>query len=309
MRADPDHLLLSMPMRYFAAVAQGGSVTAAARQLHVAPSAVSRQVSLLEDSLGLRLFERAQRGMRLTDSGQALAQHLAQVLAQAESALGQVRGLHQAAAQRVHLACTEGLATGALPAVLADFRQRHPGLLLTLTVTDPDGVLALLAARQADLGWVFALGRPSGCTVHHEAQAPMVAFMRPGHPLAGQRRVRLADVVRHPLLLGSPGTTARRLFDQACASRGLVAQAVVTANTLGPMLTLLGPRDVGVAAQLSVAQALAQGQLVTRAFARGQLASRRVQVLSARGAVLSPLAAELAQALSQALEITDTTGR
>lgn len=307
MRSDPDHLLLSMPMRYFAAVAQGGSVTAAARQLHVAPSAVSRQVSLLEDSLGLRLFERAQRGMRLTDSGQALVRHLARVLADTDTALGQVRGLGQAAAQRVHLACTEGLATGALPAVLADFRTQHPGLLLTLTVAEPDAVLALLAARQADLGWLFALGRPAGCTVHHEAQASMVALMRPGHPLTAKRRVSVAEVVQHPLLLGSPGTTARRLFDQACASRGLPVQAVVTANTLGPMLALLGPQDVGVAARLSVVHALAQGQLAARPFARGQLPARRVQVLSARGAGLSPLAASLAAALGRALEITDTT--
>jgi DNA-binding transcriptional LysR family regulator len=192
---------------------------------------------------------------------------------------------------------------------LAAFRKQHPGLLFTLTVAEPDGVLALLAARQADLGWLFALGRPAGCTVHHESAAPMVALVRPDHPLAARRRVGVAEVAQYPLLLGSPGTTARRLFDQACAARGLKPQAVVTANTLGPLLALLGPQDVGVAARVSVGQALAQGHLVALPFGRGQLPARRVQVLSPRGTVLSPLASALASALGQALEITDTTAR
>ncbi|MEN9893784.1 MAG: hypothetical protein RLY78_4079, partial [Pseudomonadota bacterium] len=65
MRADPDALMLSMPMRYFCAVADAGSVSLAAQRLHVAASAVSRQITALEDSLGVALFQRAQRGMRL----------------------------------------------------------------------------------------------------------------------------------------------------------------------------------------------------------------------------------------------------
>src|SRR5689334_14869492 len=68
--------LLSIPMRHFLEVARSGSVSQAAARLFVASSAVSRQITKLEDSLGTPLFERHARGMALNAAGERLAAHL-----------------------------------------------------------------------------------------------------------------------------------------------------------------------------------------------------------------------------------------
>lgn len=301
MRTEPASLLLSMPMRYFAAVANAGSVSRAAQQLHVAGSAVSRQVAALEDSLGVLLFDRAQRGMRLTAAGERLAAHLRVVADDARLAIARVQGLQHDAGRRVRIACTEGFAAGFLPAALQQFRSLQPQALLEITVTSPGQVAALLERKEADLGLLYAVSRVKGCSVHHDAAAPLVALMRADHPLARRRSLKVADIVRFPMLLAAPGTTARALFDAACAERGLQPRAAVTSNALAPMLPLLGAEEIALAGLAAAAHFVVQSGLVVVPFAPGELPSRRLQLLSWRGRELPGLAAECARSLASAL--------
>lgn len=274
--------LLSTPMRHFAAVADAGSVSRAAQQLHVAGSAVSRQVAALEDALGVVLFERAQRGMRLTPAGERLAAHLRHAQADGDAALAAVRGQHNAALRRVRLACTDGFTAGRVPAALAAFRSANPQALLHLAVLAPDQVLAQLARHEADIGLAYTTEPTKGCTVHLDIAAPLVGLMRAGHPLARRRQLTVAEAVRHPMLLGAPGTTARALFDAACAARGLVPVAAVVSNALAPMLPLIGPDEIALAGHATAAQRVAPGELVAVPFAPGELPPRRLKLLTAR---------------------------
>ena len=85
--------LLSLPLRYFLEVARTGSVNQAAQRLHVAASAVSRQLGKLEDSLGVVLFERQARGMNLTEAGTRLLAHASAHDAQALELVEQLQDL------------------------------------------------------------------------------------------------------------------------------------------------------------------------------------------------------------------------
>ena len=98
--------LLSLPLRYFLEVARTGSVNQAAQRLHVAASAVSRQLGKLEDSLGVVLFERQARGMALTEAGTRLLAHASAHDAQALELVEQLQDLSAQVALRVRLACT-----------------------------------------------------------------------------------------------------------------------------------------------------------------------------------------------------------
>jgi len=304
MRNLPESLLLSTPMRYFAAVADAGSVSRAAQQLHVAGSAVSRQVAALEDGLGIALFQRAQRGMRLTPAGERLAAHLRVLIDDAHTALTRVQGLHDETDRRVRLACTEGFAVGFVPTALARFRAQRPQALIEVTVASPDDVVAMLERKEADLGLLYAVERLKGCTVHHDAAAPLVALMRPDHTLARRRRVTVADVARYPMLMGVPGTTTRALFDAACAARGLQAHAAVVSNAITPMLPLIGEEEIAIAGLATAVHFVAPGHLVAVRFAAGELPPRRLQLVSRRGRELTALAGECAGSLVTALRET-----
>lgn len=293
--------LLSTPMRYFAAVAESGTVSRAAGQLHVAASAVSRQISALEDSLGVALFERRQRGMHLTDAGEQLAAHLQVATEQGEHALDRVRGAHAAGRRQVRIACTEGFVAGLLPGVLGEFRTRHPEARLHLAVVTPDEAVAQVLRKEADLALAYRLAAPRGCTAHHDGPAPLVALMRPGHALARRRSVTVAEVAACPLLLNEPGTTSRMLFDLACSLRGLRCEPAVVASSLALLLPMVQADEVLMAGHLVAARLVAQHGLVAVPFSRGELPPRRVQLLSLQGRSLPPLVQACASALAGAM--------
>lgn len=301
--------LFSTPMRHFAAVADAGSVSAAAQRLHVAGSAVSRQVAALEDALGVVLFERAQRGMRLTPAGERLAAHLRAAQADAQAALAAVRGQHDVSARRVRLACTDGFSVGRVPQALAAFRAARPDALLHLAVLSPDEVLAQLSRREADIGFVYTVEPVRGARVHLDVAAPLVALMRSGHPLARQRRLTVADAVRHPMLLGAPGTTARLLFEAACAARGLATLPAVVSNALAPMLALIGPDEIALAGHATVAQRIAHDELVAVPFAPGELPPRRMQLLTWRDTAANEPVRQCVETLVAALRERPARGR
>lgn len=293
--------LLSTPMRHFVAVAEAGAVSRAAEQLHVAGSAVSRQIAALESTLGVALFERRQRGMRLTEAGERLAAHLRSAVEDGEAALEQVRGLHAVGRRQVRIACTEGFAAGFLPAVVTRFRAAHTQALLHLSVVSPDDAVAQVLRKEADLALTYRVATPRGCSVLHDAAAPLVALMRRGHPLAKRRSVTVEDVAACPLLLSQRGTTSRMLFDMACSVRGLACEPTVVATSLALLLPMVREREVLMAGYLTAAHLVAQGDLVAVPFARGELPSRRLQLLALQGRTLPPLAQAAAQSLVEAI--------
>src|SRR5690606_20481895 len=110
----------------FLEVVRRGSITHAAKHLHVTVSAVSRQILTLEETLGTSLFDRLPRGMRPSLAGNLLASYARRVFLDAEeviSAIDAARGIH---CGHIRIACTSGFAIDLLPATIAEFRSANP---------------------------------------------------------------------------------------------------------------------------------------------------------------------------------------
>lgn len=294
--------VFSTAMRYFLVVAQAGSVNRAAERLCVAASAVSRQVSLLEGQLGVSLFVRQRQKMQLTSAGERLMHHLQVSGQEADRVLEAVRGLGADAARRVRLACTEGFAASYLPEVLARFRTGWPDVLLDIAVVSPQQVSSMLLAGQADLGLKYVVAPESGLRLVFTAQAPVLAVMRPGHPLAHKSQVSVQEVASYPLILGGSGVTARQLFDQGCAMANVSYSSVVSSNASAILLGLLQPTDVVLTGALTIAPMLRRRQLVAVPFEPGPLWQRRLQLLAPEGAAATPMIEALTRALIRSIE-------
>lgn len=294
--------LLSLPLRYFLEVARTGSVNQAAQRLHVAASAVSRQLGKLEDGLGVVLFKRLARGMALTEAGTRLLAHASAQDAQALELAEQLKDLSAQGALRVRVACTEGFAAAFMPLVMSGFRQAHPQVQLQLQVEVPQEVSALVSRGDVDLALKYSTAPEKGLQVLHSAIAPVYAIMPAQHPLARQRSVSVADVVRYPLLLGAPNTTGRQLFDLSCAVQGLRYLPSVESNFSSALLPLLSGHDVALASYLTAARWVESGLLAARPFDEAQLQHRRLQVLAVDGRAPSVLVREFTQALVSAIE-------
>lgn len=295
------HLLLGTASRYFLEVARTGSVTEAAARLHVAASAVSRQIGKLEEGLGCALFERRARGMVLSEAGERLAAHLRHVAQDAERVLDEVRGLGAQRLARIDVASTDGFAAGFLPQVMADFHAANPWASVHLRVGSPADVSRWLLRGEVELGLKFSVAPERGLAVCFSARAPILAVMAPAHPLAQQQRIKVSELIRYPLALPDGQATARRVLDLVCGERGLQYQVAFG----GPYATILALVESGraltLSARLSVAHAVRDGRLAARPLDAPQFASRAVQLLALQGQALPGPADAFRAALVDAL--------
>lgn len=281
--------LLGIAPRYFLEVARLGSVTLAAEQLHVAASAISRQIAQLERELGCPLFERQARGMALNPAGERLAAHLRAVSLEAESTLDAVRGLADEHVGRVRLACTEGFAAGFMATAMASFRAEHPRCAIHLHVDQPDAVSRRLLRGECDLALKFAVAPEQGLQVEHQQAAQIMAFVAPTHALARRRRITPAELVRHPLALSEPGTTVRQILDLCCTQQGLQYQVAFTGNYSTLLAIAAQGAAITLSAPVSAAHAVRTGALVGVAVESELFRQRSFQLLSLGGQPLNPI--------------------
>lgn len=138
-------------LRLLREIALQGSVTAAARSLHVTVSSVSQQISRFEEERGIALLESEGRGVRLTPAAHMLVARTEAILAaleEAEAELEQNRSTHRGT---VHLVAFHTFATGLLGEVVHHLARIAPSLTLRFTQLDPDAAITELCARRADI--------------------------------------------------------------------------------------------------------------------------------------------------------------
>ncbi|MGW3268437.1 LysR family transcriptional regulator [Streptomyces sp. NPDC001056] len=234
-------------LEYFVAVAEERNFTRAAERVHISQSGVSAQIRQLERELGADLFDRSARTVTLTVAGEAALEHARAALA-AAGAVGQAVG---EVTDLIRGRLTVGMAVGCTVAPLFDalaaFHRAHPGVEISLVEDDSDRLAEGVRAGTVDLALVGAAATaPEGLDALTLVSERLVAAVPPGHPLAGLPRVRLSDLLAHPIVCMPPGTGLRAVFDRDCAARGL--HPVVTLQaTAADAIADLAARGLAVA--------------------------------------------------------------
>lgn len=223
-------MLHGIALKYFVEVARTGSLAAASETLHVAVSAISRQISKLEQDLGASLFERMPRGMVLTRSGELLAEHARRVLLEADAVIGEISAGATQGSGLVRIACTEGFTRSFLPGVLARHRAGAPNARYVLRAGTPAQVEHWVATGEVDIGIAFSSGSASPSHVEYAVGMPVRALLGPTHPLASHDRITLADLQAYPIALLERSTTVRQLFDLCCSARGVRIEPLLSSN-------------------------------------------------------------------------------
>ncbi|KTS36064.1 LysR family transcriptional regulator [Pantoea dispersa] len=277
--------MLSTEMRYFLAVADCGSLSAASAQLFVAVSAISRQIQRLEQQLGVTLFARHARGMVLTEAGEIFAHHVRKNLLDMEYALAEIKGLKAVRRTLIRVACTDGLAFTLLPRLIAAFRRDHPGVLFDVRVASAQGVAELLRSGECDVALQFSLHAERAVEVVGSWPAPVLLVMHDSHPLAGVPQVALADLSHFPLALPQQNTTVRQLFELASHMSGHLIEPVLTCDNFSTLFHFLlrTPLAVTICSSFTLAEEAQQQGLVMRAVNIDQLSQRTLQLQTQSG--------------------------
>jgi LysR family carnitine catabolism transcriptional activator len=279
----------------FLAVARCGSFTRAADELHVSQPALTVQIRQLEAALGVRLFDRNNRTVGLTQPGRELVAPFERVLLDIRSI---VAGAHDFAAHRrgvVTVACLPSIAAELLPRAIADLATRHQGITVRVRDVVAARVLELVKSGEVD----FGLGS-AGRVDHELTDRPLLsdrlaAFVHKGHALADKHHVTLREVAGYPLILTGPDSSIRELVERVLEREHV---SVTVAQEATYMTTALGMAAAGLGIAILPHAAIASAPAVVRRVSiRSPALNRRIGIITKSGRSLQPAAQKLVEVL------------
>ncbi|WP_374113348.1 LysR family transcriptional regulator [Frankia sp. AgB1.8] len=188
-------------LRYFVAVAQDLHFTRAAERLFVSQPALSKQIRLLERQLGVTLFERDRRSVRLTGAGTVLLPHARGVVAAWDAAGAELARFKATRSSTLVVGMSTSPGRRLLPAIRTRLRARHPAAEFELRQARWDDPTAGLADGSCDLAFAWLpLPAPEDFETLVVAEEPILVALPEGHPAAARAALRLADIVDLPFL-------------------------------------------------------------------------------------------------------------
>lgn len=248
-------------LRIFLTVCQYGTTIAAAGQLNISQPTVSGAISEMERFYGVRLFDRIDRRLRLSDSGQQLRSYALHIVSLFDQMEREVRDFETMGALRIGSSIT--IATAYLPDFLLQLQAIHPHLRAEVTVCNSGDVEKALLNNQLDIGFVEGLTHPGDLYWKEFMQDQLVFLCHPGHPFAGRQEIPAALLKEHPWLLREKGSAGRELTDNIMTFYGL---------DVNPVWQSISTQAMLAAVQAGLGLALLPMALVCDAITAGKVA-------------------------------------
>lgn len=254
-------------LRYFRAVAEFGSLSAAARAIHVAQPALSHHMAELERQLNVRLLLRSQRGMAVTEAGAALLRHASAILDQAGQAEYAMKGFHPDGSRRadrtIRIALISSLASSLTLPLAASVSRDLPDLSLHIMETGTRESHEMVLRGTVDLAVNLSTDRQAASAPLAWEDMVFVAPLRPGGHSSPV--IRFADVARERLVLPSVGKPVRDLVDQVARGQDLSLNIVLEIDGLGPIVrAVIEGLGSSVIAPFNIAEEFASGLVEVR---------------------------------------------
>lgn len=250
-------------LRYVDQVARSGSIQRASRELRVAASAIDRQILLLEQDLGVELFERLPRGMRLTASGEAIVGLIRRWRMEERRTVAEIRRLQGVQQGHVRLFAMDSHTTSILPRLVEDVAGAHPLISLDIEIGSPDEAAPALVAGRADIAIAFNLPPRRDLEVLWREELPFGCVVGPTHPLAKAASVSLQEISSHAVVLQSRSLAIRRFLDAQYGWLFTESRGRIESNSLQLMKQLAcSGRYAMITSELDAAPELISGALV-----------------------------------------------
>jgi DNA-binding transcriptional LysR family regulator len=209
----------------FLAVAKTCSFRQAAEEIHTSQSAVSSRIRQLEERLGVRLFHRTTRSVRLTDEGM-------QLFIVAKSAIDDMERVAESLRKKAALqngeltvASVPSVGQTMLPTIMGEFHRRHPGVILRLLDVDSQRCIDMMEMGTVDLAIVSDLEDRRNIIFEELFWDECFLVVPCNHVLAERQSISLKETAGYPLMLSPKGTTLWQIIERAFLSCGLTLAA------------------------------------------------------------------------------------
>jgi DNA-binding transcriptional LysR family regulator len=250
-------------MHYFDEVARHGSIRRAAERLNISASAVNRQILNLEEQVGIALFERLPRGMRITEAGSILLAALRRFEHDSSVAMSQVDALRGLRRGHVSIGSLLFLSENYIPRLITTLRSLYPHISYSAFFGTSEEVTSRVVNGKLDIGVCW--NPPPSSPVRRKAvkKIPLGVATLPSHPIAAKPGIRLRDLLNYPVIFPEEGTDYRDILDRinVGVGRSLSPSVVTTSMSMMRRLAIAG---VGVAlvSRTAVIDDLRAGTLV-----------------------------------------------
>ncbi|HEX4866228.1 MAG TPA: LysR substrate-binding domain-containing protein [Acidimicrobiales bacterium] len=248
------------------AVVDHGGFTKAAAAVPISQPALSQSVRALERELGIELFDRIGRGVRLTAAGEAFLGPARALLREAANARGAVASVAGGEAGHLDVVALPTLVVEPLVALVGAFRRAHPGV--TVRITEPEdaaAVLELVRTGECELGLGEGAIERAGLEADVLFEQELLAVLPPGTAVPTRGRFPIARFAEMPLLTTPAGTSTRRLVDEALARAGTEATVAVETDHREAIVPLvLAGAGAALLAEPLARQAADQGASIAR---------------------------------------------
>jgi DNA-binding transcriptional LysR family regulator len=201
------------------------TMAAVAEAMHVSPSAVSQQISILEQEVGIDLVERRGRGVELTIAGKKLVERANRIFEELESARADMAELKKVVAGDIRVAAFPSVAAALIPKTIQALRATHPQLEVLFEEMEPEESMNALRSWQTDIALIDDLNVPLGLLDPSIQITPLVedvfnVMMSPDHKLAGMEQVTWADLESELWVMDTASSTYTRMLTEACQQAG-----------------------------------------------------------------------------------------
>lgn len=277
-------------LRLVAAIADSGSLTRAAAQIHLAPSSASHRLTQLESALGVALFARHARGLKPTAAGESLLRHARQVFAQLEQMHADLAPYASSLHSQVTVFANTNAINCFLPEDLGDFLRDRPQVRVSLEEQPSPAILQAVATGQVEIGVVAAEGRLAGLETVAYRRDRLVLVVPVGHPLAERQEVAFAEVLAEPFVCLHAGSAIHTFMMNAAARLGGSLDVRIQVRSFNAVCRMIA---AGVGIGMVPRSAVGAGDHLGTVQITDDWAPRDLQLCVRSRAALSPAAAAL----------------
>lgn len=252
-------------LQVFRQVAELQNLTKAARALHISQPAVTRHIRLLEENLGVPLFVRSAKGMKLNHAGTVYLQHVQQLEKAHEQIALHLKTSTDHLTGRLRLGSNKTVLAYYLPEVLAAFKSRYPSVICDVIDGNTDTIIGALLDQRIDLALIEGPCRRSEIQMRTILEDEIIWIASPSNPLAKAAQPSMKAVLSQPMILREMGAGSRQFMEEALRQYKipLAGLKVVQEMPSPEGIKRLVAADIGVSYvfRICVQKELASGEL------------------------------------------------
>jgi DNA-binding transcriptional LysR family regulator len=255
--------LIESRIVYFYEAVRCGTIRAAADSLNVAPSAVSRQIGLLETELDVTLIERHARGVKPTEAGEHVIEYFREQLAHKDDLLSRLQELRGLRTGHISVVLGEGFVSDVLAGPMQHFCKQFPGIAVNLDLAGTNEVVRKISEDEGEIGLVYNPPNEPKIVSRASRRQPMMAIVGPGFALSGKKKsITVKDLASYPLAATHLTYGIRQMLEAAAFAEKVRIQPVVTTNSIA-VLKQFVKAGLGIAClpEFAVAAEIAAGEL------------------------------------------------